>query len=232
MKRIYEQIKALGGIEEQARDALSGTAPDATFDTIDIDGESAMLDFTYRNRPFGLHLFFLVQENGEAIPGMTVYYDGDATPVPEEDRDTLQAFLDRTYFGQGVPTISIRLAPGEDRLDTGRLTRSQVARCRQAETWLAREVATHSPDVPFSCREIRVNDDPGDEYIFCEATIGTHSFNFYAGTDGSALYERVGGNPGDLAEGELAGPKAFEFDGGSTNAWAMDEFREFLGSII
>ena len=224
MKRIYEQIKALGGIEEQARDALSSTAPDATLDSIEIDGESAMLDITYRNRPFGLHLFNQVQENGEAIPRMVVYADGKPTAVPEEDRDTLQDFLDWTYFNQGVPAISLRLTPGKDRLNPGRLSRGQVAKCRQAETWLAREVVTHSPEVPFSCQELRVNDDPGDRYIFCEVTIGNHAFNFYAGTDGSsALYEKVS---------EVAGPKTFEFDGGSTNAWVLDDFREFLGSII
>ena len=224
MKRIYDMIKALGGIEDQARDALSKIAPDATLNDVDIDGESAMLGFTYRGRPFGLHLFTQVQENGDAIQKMVVYDDGEATLVPEEDRDKLQAFLDYTYFNEGVPAISLRLTPGKERLDTGSLSRDQVAKCRQVETWLAREVATHAPEVPFSCHELRVNDDPGDIYIFCEVTIGNHNFNFYAGTDGSsALYEKVD---------ELAGPKTFEFDGGSTNAWVLDDFREFLGSII
>ena len=224
MKRIYDMIQALGGIEDEARDALSKTAPDATLDTVDIDGESAMLGFTYRGRPFGLHLFTNVHKDGEAVQKMVVYDSGTPTLVPEEDRDKLQAFLDYTYFNKGVPAISLRLTPGDDRLDTGRLTRSQVAKCRQAETWLAEEVATHAPKVPFSCQELRVNDDPGDIYIFCEVTIGNHAFNFYAGTDGSsALYEKVS---------EVAGPKTFEFDGGSANAWVLDDFREFLSSII
>ena len=224
MKRIYDMIQALGGIEDEARDALSKTAPDATLDTVDIDGESAMLGFTYRGRPFGLHLFTNVHKDGEAVQKMVVYDSGTPTLVPEEDRDKLQAFLDYTYFNKGVPAISLRLTPGDDRLDTGRLSRGQVAKCRQAETWLAEEVATHAPKVPFSCQELRVNDDPGDIYIFCEVTIGNHAFNFYAGTDGSsALYEKVS---------EVAGPKTFEFDGGSANAWVLDDFREFLGNII
>jgi hypothetical protein len=232
MKRIYDMIKALSGIEDQARDALSRIAPYATLDAVDIDGESAMLGFTYRGLTFGLHLFTSVHKNGDAIQKMVVYDDGKPTLVPEEDRDNLQAFLDYTYFNEGVPAISLRLTTGKDRLDPGRLSRGQVAKCRQVETWLAREVAIHAPEVPFSCQELRINDDPGDRYIFCEVTIGTHNFNFYAGKDGSALYERVGGNPGDLAEGELAGPKVFEFSGGDTNAWVLDDFREFLGSII
>lgn len=149
------------------------------------------------------------------------FYDGIISP-----KDIRKEFLpaSKKKITEGVPAISLRLTPGEDRLDTGRLSRGQVAKCRQVETWLAEEVATHAPEVAFSCQELRVNDDPGDIYIFCEVTIGNHAFNFYAGTDGSsALYEKVS---------EVAGPKTFEFDGGSTNAWVLDDFREFLGSII
>ena len=120
-------------------------------------------------------------------------------------------------------------------LDTKTLTKQTIKDCRDTEKWLTKKVKKHAPKgTTCEIEELRVNDDLGDEYIFCEVTLTcnkrTHHFNFYAGTDGCTLVERLGGKKGDDANGETYG-KDFQMDFCMPSADDMGDLEYFLEKL-
>jgi hypothetical protein len=117
-------------------------------------------------------------------------------------------------------------------LDTKTLTKETIKECRETEKWLKDFVKKHAPKgTTCSCEELRVNDDEGDEYIFCEVTLTcnkrTHCFNFYAGANGCSLVERLGGEKGEEALGDTYG-KAFDMEFDMPSLDDMGDLEDFL----
>ena len=79
-----------------------------------------------------------------------------------------------------------------------------------------------------------VNDTEGDEYIFCEVTITCnkrkHHFNYYAGTQGVTLVERIGGKKGEIADGNKLG-KMFEMEFYVPSKDDMEDMEEFFEKL-
>lgn len=117
-------------------------------------------------------------------------------------------------------------------LDTKTLTEETIKECRENETWLKTKVEEYAPDgTTCEIEELRVNDIDGDEYIFCEVTLTCnnrkHHFNFYAGTQGVSIVERLGGKKGEYADGDKLG-KTFEMEFYIPSKDDMEDFEEFL----
>ena len=117
-------------------------------------------------------------------------------------------------------------------LDTKTLTEEIIKTCRETEEWFKKFVDNHAPDgTTYSCEELWVNDVEGDEYIFCEVVLTCnkrkHCFNFYAGTAGASVCERLGGKKGEIADGDKFG-KSFEMEFDIPSKDDMDDLAEFL----
>ena len=120
-------------------------------------------------------------------------------------------------------------------LDTKTLTEETIKECRENETWLKTKVEEYAPEgTTCEIEELRVNDEEGDEYIFCEVTITCngrkHHFNYYAGTQGVTLTERLGGKKGEVANGEKYG-KNFEMEFYIPSKDDMEDLEEFLEKL-
>ena len=120
-------------------------------------------------------------------------------------------------------------------LDTKTLNEETIKECRENEAWLKTKVDNYAPDgTTCKIEELRVNDVEGDEYIFCEVTITCnkrkHHFNYYAGTDGVTLTERIGGKKGEEAVGDKLG-KDFEMEFNQPSADDMGNLEEFLKNL-
>ena len=120
-------------------------------------------------------------------------------------------------------------------LDTKTLTEETIKECRENETWLKTKVEEYAPDgTTCDIEELRVNDIDGDEYIFCEVTLTCnkrkHHFNFYAGTQGVSIVERLGGKKGEYADGDKLG-KTFEMEFYIPSKDDMEDFEEFLEKL-
>lgn len=120
-------------------------------------------------------------------------------------------------------------------LDTKTLTKDTIKDCRDTEKWLTKKVKKHAPKgTTCEIEELRVNDDLGDEYIFCEVTLTCngrkHSFNFYSAPNGCTLVERLGGKKGDDAIGDTYG-KDFQMEFDMPSADDMGNLEEFLEGL-
>lgn len=120
-------------------------------------------------------------------------------------------------------------------LDTKTLTEDTIKECRENETWLKTKVEEYAPKgTTCDIEELRVNDDEGDEYIFCEVTITCnkrkHTFNYYAGKQGVTLVERLGGKKGEYADGDKLG-KTFEMEFYIPSKDDMEDLEEFLEKL-
>ena len=120
-------------------------------------------------------------------------------------------------------------------LDTKTLNEETIKECRFNEAWLKTKVEVHAPKgTTCDIDELRVNDVEGDEYIFCEVTLTynkrKHHFNYYAGTDGVTLVERLGGKKGEIADGDTLG-KDFEMEFNQPSADDMGNLEEFLKNL-
>lgn len=120
-------------------------------------------------------------------------------------------------------------------LDTKTLNKKTIKECRENEAWLKTKVDNYAPDgTTCKIEELRVNDVEGDEYIFCEVTITCnkrkHHFNYYAGTQGVTLTERIGGKKGEEAVGDKLG-KDFEMEFYQPSADDMGNLEEFLKNL-
>ena len=120
-------------------------------------------------------------------------------------------------------------------LDTKTLNKKTIKECRENEAWLKIKVDNYAPDgTTCKIEELRVNDVEGDEYIFCEVTITCnkrkHHFNYYAGTQGVTLTERIGGKKGEEAVGDKLG-KDFEMEFYQPSADDMGNLEEFLKNL-
>lgn len=120
-------------------------------------------------------------------------------------------------------------------LDTKTLNEETIKECRENEEWLKTKVDNYAPDgTTCKIEELRVNDVEGDEYIFCEVTITCnkrkHHFNYYAGTQGVTLVERIGGKKGEEAVGDKLG-KDFEMEFYQPSADDMGNLEEFLKNL-
>lgn len=120
-------------------------------------------------------------------------------------------------------------------LDTKTLNKKTIKECRENEEWLKTKVEEYAPKgTTCDIEELRVNDDEGDEYIFCEVTITCnkrkHHFNYYAGTQGVTLSERIGGKKGEDAVGDKLG-KDFEMEFYQPSANGMGDLEEFLENL-
>lgn len=120
-------------------------------------------------------------------------------------------------------------------LDTKTLKEKTIKECRENEAWLKIKVDNYAPDgTTCKIEELRVNDVEGDEYIFCEVTITCnkrkHHFNYYAGTQGVTLVERIGGKKGEEAVGDKLG-KDFEMEFYQPSADDMGNLEEFLKNL-
>lgn len=124
-------------------------------------------------------------------------------------------------------------------LDTKTLSKETIKTCRESKKWLKDFVAKHAPKgTTYSCEELWVSDEAGNEYIFCEVVLTCnkrkHCFNFYAGNECCSLVERLGGKKGEEAIGDTYG-KAFdmEFDMPSMDDMGdLEEFLERLGKYV
>lgn len=117
-------------------------------------------------------------------------------------------------------------------LDTKTLTEDTIKECRENETWLKTKVEEYAPEgTTCEIEELRVNDIDDDYYIFCEVTLTCnkrkHHFNFYAGTQGVSIVERLGGKKGEYADGAKLG-KTFEMEFYIPSKDDMEDFEEFL----
>jgi hypothetical protein len=120
-------------------------------------------------------------------------------------------------------------------LDTKTLTEETIKECRENEAWLKTKVEEYAPEgTTCEIEELRVNDVDGDEYIFCEVTLTCnkrkHHFNYYAGTQGVSLVERLGGKKGEYADGDKLG-KTFEMEFDMPSADDMGDLEEFLEKL-
>ena len=120
-------------------------------------------------------------------------------------------------------------------LDTKTLKEETIKECRGNEEWLKNKVYVYAPKgTTCDIEELRVNDEDGNEYIFCEVTITCnkrkHHFNYYAGTQGVTLAERIGGRKGEEAVGDKCG-KMFEMEFYQPSADDMGNLEEFLENL-
>lgn len=120
-------------------------------------------------------------------------------------------------------------------LDTKTLNEETIKECRENEAWLKTKVDNYAPDgTTCKIEELSVNDEDGNEYIFCEVTITCnkrkHHFNYYAGTQGVTLAERIGGKKGEEAVGDKCG-KMFEMEFYQPSADDMGNLEEFLKNL-
>lgn len=120
-------------------------------------------------------------------------------------------------------------------LDTKTLNKKIIKECRENEAWLKIKVDNYAPDgTTCKIEELRVNDVKGDEYIFCEVTITCnkrkHHFNYYAGTQGVTLTERIGGKKGEEAVGDKLG-QDFEMEFYQPSADDMGNLEDFLKNL-
>lgn len=120
-------------------------------------------------------------------------------------------------------------------LDTKTLNLVTIRECRENETWFKNKVAKHAPKgTTCKIEELSVNDEEGNEYIFCEVTLTCnkrkHHFNYYAGTQGVTLVERLGGRKGEEAVGDKMG-KDFEMEFYQPSADDMGNLEEFLENL-
>jgi hypothetical protein len=120
-------------------------------------------------------------------------------------------------------------------LDTKTLTEETIKECRENEAWLKTKVEEFAPEgTTCQVEELSVNDTDGDEYIFCEVTITCnkrkHHFNYYAGTQGVTLVERIGGKKGEIADGDKLG-KTFEMEFYVPSKDDMEDMEEFLKNL-
>ena len=120
-------------------------------------------------------------------------------------------------------------------LDTKTLNEETIKECRENEAWLKTKVDNYAPDgTTCKIEELRVNDVKGDEYIFCEVTITCnkrkHHFNYYAGTQGVTLTERIGGKKGEEAVGDKLG-QDFEMEFYQPSADDMGNLEDFLKNL-
>ena len=120
-------------------------------------------------------------------------------------------------------------------LDTKTLNKKTIKECRENEAWLKIKVDNYAPDgTTCKIEELSVNDEDGNEYIFCEVTITCnkrkHHFNYYAGTQGVTLAERIGGKKGEEAVGDKCG-KMFEMEFYQPSADDMGNLEEFLKNL-
>lgn len=120
-------------------------------------------------------------------------------------------------------------------LDTKTLTEETIKECRENEEWLKTKVEEYAPKgTTCKIEELSVSDEDGNEYIFCEATITCnkrkHHFNYYAGTQGVTLVERLGGKKGEYADGDKMG-KMFEMEFYVPSKDDVDDLQEFLENL-
>ena len=120
-------------------------------------------------------------------------------------------------------------------LDTKNLKEETIKECRENEAWLKTKVEEYAPNgTTCAIEELRVNDEEGNEYIFCEVTITCnkrkHHFNYYAGTQGVTLAERIGGKKGEEAVGDKCG-KMFEMEFYVPSKDDMEDLEEFLAKL-
>lgn len=120
-------------------------------------------------------------------------------------------------------------------LDTMTLKEETIKECRGNELWLKTKVEEYAPKgTTCDIEELRVNDTEGDEYIFCEVTITCnkrkHHFNYYAGTQGVTLVERIGGKKGEIADGNKLG-KTFEMEFYVPSKDDMEDMEEFFEKL-
>ena len=120
-------------------------------------------------------------------------------------------------------------------LDTKNLNEETIKECRENEAWLKTKVEEYAPDgTTCQIEELSVNDTEGDEYIFCEVTITCnkrkHHFNYYAGTQGVTLVERIGGKKGEIADGNKLG-KMFEMEFYVPSKDDMEDMEEFFEKL-
>ena len=124
-------------------------------------------------------------------------------------------------------------------LDTKTLTKETIKTCRESKKWLKDFVEKHAPKgTTYSCEELWVSDETGNEYIFCEVVLTCnkrkHCFNFYAGNECCSLVERLGGKKGEEAIGDTYG-KAFDMDfcvPSMDDMGDLEEFLERLGKYV
>ena len=103
------------------------------------------------------------------------------------------------------------------------------------EAWLKTKVEEYAPEgTTCEIEELRVNDIDDDYYIFCEVTLTCnkrkHHFNYYAGTQGVSLVERLGGKKGEYADGDKLG-KTFEMEFYIPSKDDMEDLEEFLEKL-
>lgn len=120
-------------------------------------------------------------------------------------------------------------------LDTKTLNLPTIRECRENEDWLKTKVYAYAPKgTTCEIEELSVNDEEGNEYIFCEVTLTCnkrkHHFNYYAGTQGVTLVERLGGRKGEEAVGDKLG-KDFEMEFYQPSADDMGNLEEFLENL-
>lgn len=120
-------------------------------------------------------------------------------------------------------------------LDTKNLKEETIKECRENEAWLKTKVEEYAPEgTTCAIEELSVNDTEGDEYIFCEVTITCnkrkHHFNYYAGTQGVTLVERIGGKKGEIADGDKLG-KTFEMEFYVPSKDDMEDMEEFFEKL-
>ena len=120
-------------------------------------------------------------------------------------------------------------------LDTKNLKEEPIKECRENEAWLKTKVEEYAPEgTTCKIEELSVNDEEGNEYIFCEVTITCnkrkHHFNYYAGTQGVTLAERIGGKKGEIADGDKCG-KMFEMEFYVPSKDDMEDLEEFLAKL-
>lgn len=120
-------------------------------------------------------------------------------------------------------------------LDTKTLNEETIKECRGNEIWLKTKVEEYAPKgTTCKIEELSVNNEDGNEYIFCEVTITCnnrkHHFNYYAGTQGVTLTERIGGRKGEEAVGDKCG-KMFEMEFYQPSADDMGNLEEFLENL-
>lgn len=120
-------------------------------------------------------------------------------------------------------------------LDTKTLNEETIKECRENEEWLKTKVEEYAPKgTTCKIEELSVSDEDGNEFIFCEVTITCnkrkHHFNYYAGTQGVTLVERLGGKKGEYADGAKMG-RSFEMEFYIPSKDDVDDLEEFLEQL-
>lgn len=119
-------------------------------------------------------------------------------------------------------------------LDTKTLSSAIIESCRESEKWLEKMVAQNAPSACLTIEELSVNDEEGDQYIFCEVELAmpreTRYFNFYAGDNDATLVERLSGEKGEVATGDSMGD-SFEMHFDMPSLDDTGELVEFLAEM-